>query len=1014
MAKKKNDYDEFDGVSLGGLGKYGERDSDTKRRERAAALDESILDALRGKHDVAWAKGALDFCDRVEAECRELADVSAEASRLDSIRSEAKAVIAKDEKDKKDRAAAAKRAIAEKASDADRLIESLNTAPRSKYWVEEVRDVDKEVASLSRESKLLMKSLPILDRLMKEADYIMEADRQDTVIHNLRTAPSRDFEWAQKVLKAANAITLDVIPYMEEGKQIASLKGAAEEITRKKRTSDKKKEDDAAFAARAKVEKPLVKPYERYLEKYSASGFDRSEDELPDSDEVELYNTLVEEYEKLDKGLSALKFDISDYIHNFDSEWAEIGLGITKMRALLSGDRKRREKNAREKARRVKAAEFERLLTEVEREEFDYAIKKFPSMNTELDKLDFRIDDYIDNFNKRWSAARSAIDAEKKRLNLIKQKQKEAEEAAEAEEIAKREALEKKRCRKPGIVSLTLTAIILGVLSVSAVLFHKLAPWLLGSAIGVLLYAVPSFVIPALSRKPAPDALLIISKSVAAVVAVVFMFIDVRYSLPIALTLVLTALEFAFDSFIDKAKITRSRFLDFSTMGYLTIKLLFLTVGLILSFISVGLMLSGTAKYLVIAIGGAASFALGGILMSCIDTDNECDVRATVVAVLSCAVTVTAIVFAFISRSFAMMSIPVAASAILVAIIAIIKNDDEAFAPGLTGAISAGVTLALSFFLIFTWYGTKDFVIKDNVLVACYARDQEVVEIPEGITEIGKKAFSKLSLRDWSGAKANKVILPSTCTTIGKKAFQKSSFTEVLLNDGLKTIGDFAFYEAAVQNIVIPDSVTSLGASTFTWSSLRSATVGSGVKILPEYAFSSCHALSEMKLSEGLETISKFAFEFDEKLTAIELPSTLKTLGTYAFSGACFTTLVIPDSVTTLSESAFSQCDELYSITLGTGITITPDSLFRGCNNLTEVTFKSVTVLKTSTFYNCDKLVTVNLPANLERIEKKAFNSCKQYITVNYAGTADEWNAVNKDAEWNVGNGGVDVRTAEQ
>ena len=165
MAKKKNDYDEFDGVSLGGLGKYGERDSDTKRRERAAALDESILDALRGKHDVAWAKGALDFCDRVEAECRELADVSAEASRLDSIRSEANAVIAKDEKDKKDRAAAAKRAIAEKASDADRLIESLNTAPRSKYWVEEVRDVDKEVASLSRESKLLMKSLPILDRL---------------------------------------------------------------------------------------------------------------------------------------------------------------------------------------------------------------------------------------------------------------------------------------------------------------------------------------------------------------------------------------------------------------------------------------------------------------------------------------------------------------------------------------------------------------------------------------------------------------------------------------------------------------------------------------------------------------------------------------------------------------------------------------------------------------------------------------------------------------------------------
>ena len=97
---------------------------------------------------------------------------------------------------------------------------------------------------------------------------------------------------------------------------------------------------------------------------------------------------------------------------------------------------------------------------------------------------------------------------------------------------------------------------------------------------------------------------------------------------------------------------------------------------------------------------------------------------------------------------------------------------------------------------------------------------KEVV-FAEGITEIGISAFADCNNRLWRTLKT-----PSTLVSIGNGAFSRTSFKEVVLNDGLRTIGDNAFYGAtAINTIVVPKSLTSVGIAAFHPGSSSGATI---------------------------------------------------------------------------------------------------------------------------------------------------------------------------------------------
>ena len=59
-----------------------------------------------------------------------------------------------------------------------------------------------------------------------------------------------------------------------------------------------------------------------------------------------------------------------------------------------------------------------------------------------------------------------------------------------------------------------------------------------------------------------------------------------------------------------------------------------------------------------------------------------------------------------------------------------------------------------------------------------------------------------------------------------------------------------------------------------------------------------------------------------------------------------------------------------------------------------------VTSIKEDAFFNCKNLTEVIIPDSVTSIENDAFENCKNLKTIHYAGTRDQWNAIEKAFDW--------------
>ena len=74
---------------------------------------------------------------------------------------------------------------------------------------------------------------------------------------------------------------------------------------------------------------------------------------------------------------------------------------------------------------------------------------------------------------------------------------------------------------------------------------------------------------------------------------------------------------------------------------------------------------------------------------------------------------------------------------------------------------------------------------------------------------------------------------------------------------------------------------------------------------------------------------------------------------------------------------------------------------FRSCNSLKSINIpKGVTAIEYSTFFMCEDLTSIIIPDSVTSIENDAFENCKNLKTIHYAGTRDQWNAIEKAFDW--------------
>ncbi len=176
-----------------------------------------------------------------------------------------------------------------------------------------------------------------------------------------------------------------------------------------------------------------------------------------------------------------------------------------------------------------------------------------------------------------------------------------------------------------------------------------------------------------------------------------------------------------------------------------------------------------------------------------------------------------------------------------------------------------------------------------------------------------------------------------------------TEITEIVLPEGLTTIGQYAFSYCNIKNIAIPDGVTS---------------------------------------------IENWAFIFCCDLVRVEIPDSVRSIGRTVFLD-CYSLkkVNIPNGITYLGQSVFCRCTSLEHIDIPSSVTGFGLYAFQDCSSLKEIKIPhGETKIGAAFFLRCYSLESVALPASVDFIEVNAFANCDSLKNLHYCGTEQKWN----------------------
>lgn len=177
-------------------------------------------------------------------------------------------------------------------------------------------------------------------------------------------------------------------------------------------------------------------------------------------------------------------------------------------------------------------------------------------------------------------------------------------------------------------------------------------------------------------------------------------------------------------------------------------------------------------------------------------------------------------------------------------------------------------------------------------------------------------------------------------TEVPEEQFGHHDFLyNVILPEGLRTIGRRAFEYAPLKTINFPSSLENIGVWAFSHTSLGEVDLSeTAVTTLAERVFYYCKSLKKFLLPKKLVSIDGYCFSNCSALEySLELPETLKTIGTSAFASTPVTIPHFPKSLTRIGETAFSSGLRNASVVLTSPKLTIGQSAFRNCRNLKAV-----------------------------------------------------------------------------
>ena len=253
------------------------------------------------------------------------------------------------------------------------------------------------------------------------------------------------------------------------------------------------------------------------------------------------------------------------------------------------------------------------------------------------------------------------------------------------------------------------------------------------------------------------------------------------------------------------------------------------------------------------------------------------------------------------------------------------------------------------------------------------------VVIENGVTSIGNYAFEDCS--------ALKMLdIPQSVTEIGSKAFRAcSALTSLALPETVNRIGNTAFQGCSnLETINIPSGVKLIEKDTFHGcEKLNDVTIPTGVTLIGNSAFKACKAFKNIKIPEGVTKIGTNAFEDCTQLETVGIPSTATNIRNFAFRNCPqLKSFVFPSGTKQIYPAVLSGCKNLESVTIPERVTKIFGSAFYGCSLNSVKLPSTLQTIGVLAFYGCDQLSEITIPESVKLIEQSAFESSTELKSV--------------------------------
>ena len=201
-------------------------------------------------------------------------------------------------------------------------------------------------------------------------------------------------------------------------------------------------------------------------------------------------------------------------------------------------------------------------------------------------------------------------------------------------------------------------------------------------------------------------------------------------------------------------------------------------------------------------------------------------------------------------------------------------------------------------------------------------------------------------------------------------------FGRVEIKEGIRWIGQKAFYGTGMKSITFPSTLTDIYKDAFRdCKDLTYVTLPGGLRYLHSSAFSGCQSLTNVSFNSRLQEIGDRAF-INCNLSTVTIPGNVKRIGEFAFDGNRLTNITIEDGVEIIDEFAFYENPTLKSVVIPGSVTDFKTDVFSHCYQLQRIILNEGIQKISNIFLANKELAYIQIPETVTSIDNYAFKGC--------------------------------------